>query len=436
MKKSLISCLVVFLFFTISYSQSKIRVTVNYPDAEIFKVVGGEVLKPSLGFGSILLKLSKKSLNKIKIVKEGFEPVIQQYPRTVRWPKQVQVNLENRVIQITSQPFDAEIYVEGNNVGTKNYELVLLKDAIITVELKKKGYKTVTKTYFNVDGKEEPPLKGALALKDKIIEIKVFPPESEIFVNQSSVGIGSATVTIPENDCVLLEVKKDGFVGREKVFCNKENDTKPPYTYKFTLTDRLVKISVSPDDAEIKVDGKIVGVGSYDLKVPENKCIQVLAIKKSFLTLKKNYCNSDDYQEPPTRDHLELREDEAIKNSISTDFANVNFTIAVRDGMTEVEAWKLLSSIVTTEFDVLEVIDRETGYLRTAWQVQSFNGESTIRTRVVVKLGDSNPLKYVMKISSERAEGVVSVKDDQEFEEWGRILKKYKNIIEEAQSRL
>jgi len=74
--------------------------------------------------------------------------------------------------------------------------------------------------------------------------------------------------------------------------------------------------------------------------------------------------------------------------------------------------------------------------MRTAWQVQSFNGKSTIRTRVFVKLGDSNPLKYVIKISSERADGLVSVKDDQEFEEWNRILKKYQNIIEEAQSRL
>jgi hypothetical protein len=41
-----------------------------------------------------------------------------------------------------------------------------------------------------------------------------------------------------------------------------------------------------------------------------------------------------------------------------------------------------------------------------------------------------------MKISSERADGVVSVKEDQDFEEWNRILKKYKNVIEEAQSRL
>ncbi|MEX1384498.1 hypothetical protein, partial [Lutibacter sp.] len=231
------------------------------------------------------------------------------------------------------------------------------------------------------------------------------------------------------------QVRKDGFINEEKVFCNKENEGSIPINHHFNLTDRLVKVEATPSDAEIVVDGKVVGVGTYDLKVPFNNCVEVIIKKESFLNIKKNYCNSNDYQEPPLRDHLELIEDEAHKQSISTDLANVNFTIAVRPEIVEDDAWKLLGSIVTTEFDVLEVIDKETGYMRTAWQVEGFNG-STIRTRVIVKLGDSNPLKYVMKISSERAEGAVSVKDDQDFEEWSRILKKYKNIIEEAQSRL
>jgi hypothetical protein len=68
--------------------------------------------------------------------------------------------------------------------------------------------------------------------------------------------------------------------------------------------------------------------------------------------------------------------------------------------------------------------------------VQTFNGNSTIRTRVIVNLIDAKPLKYGIKINSERADGAVSAKEDQKFSEWNRILKKYKNIIEEAQTRL
>ena len=145
----------------------------------------------------------------------------------------------------------------------------------------------------------------------------------------------------------------------------------------------MVNINTSPSDTEIMVNGKVVGLGNYNLKVAKDKCKEVQVNKKGFLRVKKNYCNTTDYQEPPAIDHIEMVVDEAFATSISTDLANVKFTVDVRDGMTEIEAWKVLSQIVTTEFDELEVIDKETGYLRTAWQVENFNG-STIRTRVIV----------------------------------------------------
>ena len=130
-----------------------------------------------------------------------------------------------------------------------------------------------------------------------------------------------------------------------------------------------------------------------------------------------------------------MAEDQAYNMSVSTDMANVNVTLEVDPNLSETEAWKLLSSIVMAEFDVLEVTDKETGYIRTAWQVEGFES-STIRTRVIVKMADNDPIKYMIKIASEEAEGTKSVKDDQEFEEWNRILKRYQYIIEEAQARL
>ena len=59
------------------------------------------------------------------------------------------------------------------------------------------------------------------------------------------------------------------------------------------------------------------------------------------------------------------------------------------------------------------------------------------RTRVIVKLGSTSPLKYVVKVASERADDPnVSVKDDEQFGEWDRVLKSYKDIINELQARL
>jgi len=423
-------------FFSISvFSQSKIIVTCNHADAKIFKMVGEDKIEPAIGIGSVELRLSKKEMNKIVLEKEGYEPVIRSFPRTRKWPKNIQVNMESRLVSFNSEPFDASIYLDGTYVGKKSAQLIIPKGGQINVELRKEGFKPVSKTYYNQDGKDIAPLKDGLILVDRIVQVKVIPSDSEIFVDNSSQGIGSATVSIPKGKCVLIKAEKEGFIGSEKVICNKENEEIPPLKHQFNLIDRLIKIATTPDNAEIYVDGKVVGVGVYDLKVSKNECVEVLISKDGFLQTIKNYCNTKDFQEPPSRDHIKLDEDEAFMTSVSTDLANVNFNIVVREGIEEAEAWKLLSQIVTTEFDVLEVIDKETGYLRTAWEVQGFKG-STIRTRVIVKMGDSDPLKYIMKISSERAEGRKSVKDDQSFEEWSRILKKYKNIIEEAQSRL
>ena len=327
--------------------------------------------------------------------------------------------------------------MEGTNVGTKSQKILIRRGENVTVELKKKGYRTVRKTYYNADDREIPPFNDQLRLSDKVVNIRVTPADSDIIVNKKKVGIGSAEVIIPENECVVVRVEKDGYISDEQVYCNKETEVEPPLNYTFVLSDRLVKIVTTPSDSKIYVDGKVVGVGSYDLKVSKNNCVEVIVKSESFITIKKNYCNSKDYQEPPNRDHLELLLDEAWSSSVETDFANVNFNIVVNPKISEDEAWKLLSSIITTEFDVLEVTDKETGYLRTSWQVRSFKGSGTIRTRVIVKLGDSNPLKYVIKISSEKADGMrASVKDDYKFKEWNRILKKYQYIIEEAQSRL
>ncbi|MDP3311933.1 hypothetical protein [Lutibacter sp.] len=429
----------VFLFIVLSVtflqSQNKIKITTNYSDAQIFKMRDSEVIKPMLGVGTAEHKLVKNELNRIMIVKEGFQPLIKDFPKTIKWPSVVQLILENRMVEIKVEPYDAEIFIDGVFVGSKSFTAIIKKDAALTVEIKKKGFKTLKKTYFNKESESAPPIIDNFSLQDRAVQVKISPADAEIYSNQKLIGVGSAEVVIPKGECTFIQAKKEGFTLEEKVFCNKENDDEPPLAFNFLLKDRLVKMEVTPKTAEIKVDGKIVGVGNYELKVPENTCVEVILFKESFLSVKKNYCNSKDYQVPPLREHFELSEDEAYKTSISTDLANVNFSIVVKPQLNASDSWKLLSSIVTTEFDVLEVIDKETGYLRTAWQVHNFKG-STIRTRVIVKLGDSNPLKYVIKISSERADGLASVKEDEKFEEWNRILKKYKNIIEEAQSRL
>jgi hypothetical protein len=117
-----------------------------------------------------------------------------------------------------------------------------------------------------------------------------------------------------------------------------------------------------------------------------------------------------------------------------SDQANLNFTIET--SKPEQDAWKILSQITMNYFDNIELADRETGYIRTAWNVNNFK-DNTIRTRIIVKQADIAPLKYTIKLVSEfSGKARTSVKEDQLFFPWDRILNTYKDVISEFQSRL
>ncbi|AGA76323.1 hypothetical protein [Echinicola vietnamensis] len=198
--------------------------------------------------------------------------------------------------------------------------------------------------------------------------------------------------------------------------------------------DKKVKISASEPDANIYVDGQLAGTGSVELKIEKRTCINVRVEKVGFVVEERTLCDQKNQPKPNKREYIKLAVDEAYTASSSSDIANVD--ISLKPSKDELEAWQLVSRIVTSYFDVIETTDRETGYLRTAWVAQNFNG-SVVRSRCIVKLGNTSPLEYKVKLVSEyvNAPGV-SVKTDEAFREWDRILRKYEGLIPEMQSRV
>jgi hypothetical protein len=200
------------------------------------------------------------------------------------------------------------------------------------------------------------------------------------------------------------------------------------------LKDRQVSIRTTPADASIKVDGRVMGNGEYRARIPYGQCIEVIVEKSGYVANAKNYCNEDNVQPPPSADHVILTLDEAFTSSVQSDQANLNFTIET--SKPEQDAWKILSQITMNYFDNIELADRETGYIRTAWNVNNFK-DNTIRTRIIVKQADIAPLKYTIKLVSEYSgKARTSVKEDQLFFPWDRILNTYKDVISEFQSRM
>lgn len=197
---------------------------------------------------------------------------------------------------------------------------------------------------------------------------------------------------------------------------------------------KKVTVSASESDAKIYVDGQLMGNGQIDIVVLGKSCVTIYITKTGFLTERATFCNRKSSPKPPKTYYVEMKRDDAYDASIQTDIANVD--IRLSSSKSELDSWKLISQIIMSYFDVIEVTDRETGYMRTSWVVQSFK-QNTIRTRVIVKLGSSDPLSYKIKLVSEQSEkAATSVKSDELYKEWDRVLRKYQNILDELQNRL
>ena len=196
------------------------------------------------------------------------------------------------------------------------------------------------------------------------------------------------------------------------------------------------RISASEPDAQILVNGEKVGIGSYTLKLNKKECYNVRAIKPGFLKYETTLCGRKAGPEAPKVFFFDMKKDDSEIASIQTDQANVDFEIIVNQDLSTDEAWKLVYLIVTDYFDAIEVSDKDTSYLRTAWSVQSFM-QNTIRTRLIIKLANSDPLTFKVKLNSEYSGTArTSVKADELFRPWDRVLRKYENVIGDFNTRL
>ena len=195
-----------------------------------------------------------------------------------------------------------------------------------------------------------------------------------------------------------------------------------------------VQVSASESDATIYVDGVRMGTGRVDIVVLDNSCVTVKTEKVGFLDEIITFCNKKNAAKLPKTYYIEMRRDDSYDASIQLDIANIDMEI--RTNKPYDDAWKLLNQIVVSYIDAIEITDKETGYIRTSWEVQSYT-QNTVRTRIIVKLGSEDPLSFKIKLVSEISrQPLTSVKADELFREWDRVLRKYANLNSEIQSRL
>ncbi len=434
-------------------AQKEVTIAVAPADADIYRIINGTASK--IGTGSFLLKLEKEIPITIEVRKEGFVSVQRAYLRKKDGNPKDNIELADRIVQLNATPADASIFINSVEKGRNSVTAVIPKEQNITVDIKKAGYVPQTKVYYNKEGQESPELSHLFKLEDRLVTLHANPSDAEIFVDEIKKGDGSADVIIPKDKCVTVKITKLGFAPKEVKYCNRENEIKPPLVDELKLKDRKIQFNVFPEDAKIYVDGKEVGKGSYSVKVPEERCTEVIIVRSSYVSERYELCNKAEYQQPEPTYSVKLSEDEAYQQSEESSIANKNFTVEVNAATNPTDAWKRLTSIIQSRFDEIEALDGTTTYLRTSWVGSTFNKnsqfKSIVRTRVIITSGGSTPLKYNVKIQSEiskadcasfrssddkYSKAQITTNMDQCFEPVDRLLRKYTDLIREIQVRL
>lgn len=191
------------------------------------------------------------------------------------------------------------------------------------------------------------------------------------------------------------------------------------------------KIITQPVDAKIYVDGSYVADGNYFLKFGSRDDLFVVKVEAPGYVTKVVKVFKSDTRNAIT---VALRNDDSLEGSVASNLANKYFTINVREGVNEDQAWKLLSQVMLNYFDEMQTSDKSSGYMTTTWVTETFPmAEVKVRTRVQIKQAISDGLAYQIRITSEFAPLHAG---EQAYKPWSRVLKKYESLINEMQTRI
>jgi len=417
-------------------SQKKVTVHVTPADATIYELIPATKELKQIGIGTAVVVIQKNSTTTIILQKPGFADLQKVYSTMTdeKLPKEDLLAMKDRQVTLKVSPSDAKIIANGNELEKGSTAIIIKDGEKMNVEVKKNGYVSVNRTYTNQSGGDMPPVTDQVKLTDRVIQIVSSPSDAKILIDNKLVGSGHGDIVVPLNGCIVVKIVKEGYIELEQTYCNKDGTTELPTNESFALKDRLVMVR-TPADASIKINGRNVGKGEYNVKILKGECIEMITEKDGFEPIRKTYCNQDNAPVLPVIDNIEMAADEAFAASSPADFVNINNIIEINPTIA-VDAWKTMSQVVLNVFDVIEITDKETGYLRTAWVVKTFPN-NTIRTRLILKVADSNALKYTVKLVSEASgKSGSNINDDSLYSEWHRVLNPYKNVVSEIQSRL
>lgn len=210
-----------------------------------------------------------------------------------------------------------------------------------------------------------------------------------------------------------------------------------------SLSAREVKVSVTPSDAKIYVDGNYYADGVATVNVSKKSEFVVIKLESpGYVTMETKIYASDKRKAIS----YTLRRDGFFDVSVASGLVNKYFNVKVSKDLYKIDengnmdlslAWKMIHQVILNYFDEIQTTDVASGFVQTPWRYETFpESEKQVRTRVSVKQNSfGDELSFQIKVSSE-AGSMYASRRDESFQEIDRILKELEPIISEFQTRL
>lgn len=206
---------------------------------------------------------------------------------------------------------------------------------------------------------------------------------------------------------------------------------------------KKLKISVTPSDTQISIDGNYVGDGVVEHTLDKADFIVIKLEKEGYLTQENKFYNSDKRNAISYTMRPDLFYEASVPSGLVNQFFSVKvskdfYSIDSEGRLNAEKAWKLIHQILLNYFEEMQTTDISSAFIQTPWEYDRF-GESkqVVRTRVTVKqsgVSDDN-LIFQIKVSSEQAP-LIGMNNENSYREVVRILKKFEPLISEFQARL
>jgi hypothetical protein len=208
------------------------------------------------------------------------------------------------------------------------------------------------------------------------------------------------------------------------------------------MAAKEVKITVTPSDAKIFVDGNYAADGVTTATIRKKEGFIVVKFEKEgYVTLETKIFYTDKRKAVS----FTMRRDAFQDISVASGLVNKYFTVKVDSSLYTVEdgkrnselAWKMIHQVILNYFEEIQITDLASGFIQTPWMYKSFpEAERQVRTRISVKESNlGGALTFQIKVSSEVAP-IFAAQKDESFQEINRIIKELEPLISEFQARL